>query len=456
MFQTIVCDRRLKRLYVQVVTPTRKNEMMTAQRVLSPFEAGYFGSGTRIGSIPVGGMPLFIGSTVQGALDVPTLREVLAELAAAHPLLRSKQLVDDHGAKYFRRDDPYLPRLAITEGGEPEYLDLVNTPQDWNDGLFHAHLFRAGDRDRIVLILHHGIADGRSAFALLAELWERYTAQVTGAFAPRPESDQRLPEAMDIRLARIVSDEQVAQLLDLMRAGAAMMSPDLAPRYLPELGVGAPGRLTLDRIELDHSETAAVVAAARSHGLTVNSLIGGAAFAAFRAQLAPSTGALPMVCGHAADVRADLAPPLPASTVLNCVSGVGTFALVEAEADPVALAHVVAAGMRASAERGEALGMMLAAQRVTDPATAAMFAAQNTFTISNIGRLPAHSTPPGVRIIRDDVFAMAAGMPPKLTVFTVDGRMTIQVEYDTARHSGAQLGAVRQALIGALTSVRAG
>lgn len=421
--------------------------MMTAQRPLSPFENSYFGSGTRIGSVPVGGMPLFVGSTVRGGLDVSAVRRVLAELAAAHPLLRSNQVVDAEGVKRFRRDDSYRPRLTIAEGGEPEYLELVNTPQDWTDGLFHAHLLRDGDRDRIVLAIHHGIADGRSAFALLTELWERYTAQVTGAPAPAANPDQRLPEAMDTRLAQIVSDEEVVGLLDLMRAGAAMMSPDLAPRHLPEHGDGAQrNRLTLDRVELDDTETAAVVAAARVHGVSVNSLITGAALAAFRARLESSAGALPMICGHAVDVRADLVPPLPASTVLNCVSGVGTFALVEPEADPIALAHAVASGMRASIERREALLIMLAAQRVTDSATAALFSSPNTFAISNIGRLPALSTPPGLRIVRNDVFAMAAGMPPKLTVFTVGDRMTIQVEYDTARHSRAQMEEVGQAL----------
>jgi hypothetical protein len=41
-------------------------------------------------------------------------------------------------------------------------------------------------------------------------------------------------------------------------------------------------------------------------------------------------------------------------------------------------------------------------------------------------------------------------MPPRLTVFTVGGRLTIQVEYDTAHHSRAQLGKVTPALIEAL------
>lgn len=43
------------------------------------------------------------------------------------------------------------------------------------------------------------------------------------------------------------------------------------------------------------------------------------------------------------------------------------------------------------------------------------------------------TTPSGIRHIRDEVNAMGPGMPPKLTIFTVGERLTIQVEYDTAR-----------------------
>lgn len=46
-------------------------------------------------------------------------------------------------------------------------------------------------------------------------------------------------------------------------------------------------------------------------------------------------------------------------------------------------------------------------------------------------------------------------MPPKLTVFTVGDRMTIRVEYDTARYSPAQLREVGQALMRTLATVRA-
>ncbi|MEV4128243.1 condensation domain-containing protein [Nocardia sp. NPDC049707] len=432
---------------------------MTAQRALSPLELTYFGTETRLGTVPAAGIPVFIGSTVHGLLDIEILRRVLDELAAQHPLLRSKPVTDADGTRYLRRDDAYRPRLDIADGGEAEYLNLVNGPLDWRDGLFHAHLLRDGDRDRIILVIHHGIADGRSAFALLAQLWQRYTAHTTGTALPPSDSDQELPESIDARLTEVVSDAEVAGWLDQIRAGAATMSPESAPRSLPIDGDGIGddplGRFALQRIELDTNETRDLIVAAGAHGLSVNSLLGGAALVAFRSQLEPATGKLPLLCGHAADVRSEVNPPLPANTILNCASGIGTFALVADNADLIDIAHEVAAGMAAAREQREAPIFLLASQRIQDEATAAIFAAAPTVAISNIGRLPAYSTPDGIRHIRDEIYAMGPGMPPKLTVFTVGERLTIQVEYDTARYSRAQMGKVSSAFIDALQGIRA-
>ncbi|MFX0579788.1 phthiocerol/phthiodiolone dimycocerosyl transferase family protein [Nocardia nepalensis] len=432
---------------------------MTAQRPVTPFEISYFDSATHLGSVPTGDMPLFIGSTVHGVLDVEILRRVLDELAARHPLLRSRPVADAEGAMCFRRDDAYRPRLEIADGGEAEYLSLVNGPRDWRDGLFRAHLLRDGDRDQIVLVIHHGISDGRSAFALLAEMWQRYTAHATGTALPQPDSDQELPEGVDVRLAAVVSDAEVTEWLDRIRSGASMMGPESAPRTLPidgdGVGDGPLGRFAVRRIELDTKETQTLVDAARAQGISVNSLLAGAALVAVRTQLEPATEPLPVICGHAVDVRNELDPPLPAHTVVNCASGVGTYALVAENASPFDIAHEVATGMRSALEQREAAIFPLAAQRVQDEVAAAILAAPPTIAISNIGRLPAHSTPEGIRHIRDDIYAMGPGMPPKLTAFTVGGRLTIQVEYDTAVHSGAQMGKVSLALIDALQSMRA-
>ncbi|MFD3462741.1 hypothetical protein ACFWVM_23760 [Nocardia fluminea] len=420
---------------------------MTSRRRISPFESSYFGIGTTIGSVPTGGMPLFLGTTVHGVLDPAILRTVLDELAAAHPLLRSRVVTED-GVGYFVRDDEFRPRLDLIDGGEAEYLALVNGPRDWSDGLFRAYLLRAGLRQQIVLAVHHGISDGRSGFALLGQMWRHYTAHVTGAAVPEADSDQRLPEAMDTRLAEVVSVAAAEAWLAEVRAGAAMMGPEDAPRTLPRDGTGTDrlGRFAVQRIELTAEETAELVAVARSQGLSVNSVLTGTVLAAVRTRF-PESGSVPMFCGYAADVRAEFDPPVPVDTLVNYASGGGTLVTATGETTQLELARSVDTGLRAGLDRREPALFPLAAQFVNDAATAALLTAPPTFALSNIGRVQPHSIPEHIAFVRDDIYAMGPAMPPKLTAFTIAGRLTLQLEYDTTLYSRAQMEKLRLTLI---------
>ncbi|MFF2550154.1 hypothetical protein ACFVUS_04095 [Nocardia sp. NPDC058058] len=415
---------------------------MTSQRPLSPFENGYFGEHTRLGSVPIGGMPLFIGSTVRGEMDPAALRDTLTELAALHPLLRARVVTGDAGVRRFELDDDYRPSVTVTAGGAQVYRTLVNARQEWGAGLFRAELLREGEFTRVVLVLHHGISDGRSVFPLVDEMWRRYTARVTGSPLPQPERNYALPAGVDTQLAALISDAEVDAFVAMVRAGAMAMDPAAAPVHLPLDGQGGgdpSGRLAVRRIELDAAQTAALVATARAQGFSVNSLLAGAAMAAVRTEFAPEAGPLPMMCGHAVDLRPDLVPVLPASTVLNCAAGAGTPVLAAPDSHPIELASAVAAGMRDSTQARFPAMFMRAAQRDLDEVTAALFGAPPTLALSNIGRVPAHSLPATLEFVRDEVFAMTPGMPPKMTMFTVGDRLTVQVEYDTAEHSHAQM-----------------
>ncbi|MFE5476989.1 hypothetical protein ACFQ9R_14905 [Nocardia sp. NPDC056541] len=420
---------------------------MTSRRRISPFESSYFGTGTTIGSVPTGGMPLFLGTTVHGELDPAILRTVLDELAAAHPLLRSRVVTED-GVGYFVRDDAFRPRLDLVEGGEAEYLALVNGPRDWSDGLFRAYLLRAGLRQQIVLVIHHGISDGRSGFALLGQLWRHYTAHVADKSVPEVDSDQSMPEAMDTRLADVVSFAAAEAWLAEVRAGAATMNPEDAPRTLPRDGTGADrlGRFAMQRIELTAEETAELVAAARSHGLSVNSVLTGAVLAAVRTRF-PESGSVPLFCGYAADVRAEFDPPVPVDTIVNYASGGGTLVLATGETTQLELARSVDTGLRAGLDRREPALFPLATQLVNDDVTAALLTAPPTFALSNIGRVRPHAIPGHIAFVRDDIYAMGPAMPPKLTAFTIAGRLTLQLEYDTTLYSRPQMEKLRLTLI---------
>ncbi|MEV6773600.1 hypothetical protein AB0N05_33705 [Nocardia sp. NPDC051030] len=421
---------------------------MSTQRLLSPFEIGYFSTDARLGSVPIGGMPLFIGSTVRGRIDARILRRVLAELAAGHVLLRSHVVTGDDGRQRFVANPGYQPVVEERAGGVDEYWALVNTPQDWDAGLFRAVLLHGSEHTRIVLVIHHGISDGRSAFALLEEMWQRYTAYITGYPLPLHDSDSDLIPGIDAQLARVTTEADIDGLLAQVRAMAANFGPEAAARTLPVDGdgVGDPGgRLAMRRIELGTYPTSGLLTAARAQGISVNSLLAGAALAAVRTEI-EATGPIPLLCGHAVDLRPEITPELARTTLLNCAAGAGSPALVDTDADPLALGTALDADLRHTLEARFPAVFMLAVQRELDAEIAAILSAPPTIALSNMGRLPAHPTPAGVTIVRDDVFATNPGMPPKMTIFTVGDRLIIQVEYDTAAHSHAQMERVTQAM----------
>ncbi|MGV9666512.1 phthiocerol/phthiodiolone dimycocerosyl transferase family protein [Nocardia niigatensis] len=427
---------------------------MTQQRLLSPFETSYFATDTRLGSVPIGGMPLFIGSTVRGAVDTVVLRQVLRELAAGHVLLRSRVVTVDAVSR-FQVDEGFTPPLEVRDGQVDDYWELVNTRPDWSAGLFRAVLLRGSVESRIVLVIHHGISDGRSAFALLDEMWRRYSAHVAGTALPLEESDRELHAGVDELLARVTIEAEVDGFLTQVGEMAADFGPETAPHTLPHDGDGTGdpgGRLALRRIELPPRQTAELVDVARGQGISVNSLLAGAALAAVRAQIA-GDGPMPLMCGHAADLRPELSPRVPVSTMLNCASGAGTPAVVDRDSDPRALGAVVDAAMRQMLDIRFPALFMRASQRALAPEVAAMLSGAPAIALSNMGRLPAHPMPAGLTFVRDEVFAMAAGMPPKMTIFTVGDRLTIQVEYDTAEHSHSQMGRVAEGMSDQLTRV---
>lgn len=423
---------------------------MAVYRLLSPFEIRHFDAEVQWGNVPKADVTLFASSAVRGDIDLDILRRVLAELAAGHVLLRAVVVQQPGPTLRFVRRENFQPTLTVTEGGEDEYLSLINAEDDWSSGLFKAHVLRRGERTQIVLIMHHGMCDGRSAFALLGEMWQRYAAHLAGSPLPLPDSDNELIDGIDTQLAATIPDAEVDAFLAQLRAIALATDPtSIAPRELPRDGdgVGDPlGRVSLRRIELTAAETAELVTAARAHGFSVNSLVTGAALAAARTHLEVEPEPVPMVCGHAVDVRSEVDPALPETTILNCVGGLATPAFASADADPIELAKAVEAGIRGALDARVPALFMRAQERELDPAIAAMFAAHPTLGMSNLGRLPEHSLPEGLEVVRDEVFGMALGMPPKMTFFTVGDRLTIQVEYDTARNSHAQMGRVTDTL----------
>ncbi|MFE3054601.1 hypothetical protein [Nocardia sp. NPDC059239] len=422
---------------------------MSSQRPLSSFEFKHFDPDARWGDVPKAGVPLFVATTVRGEIDPDVMRRVLAELAADHALLRAVMVNEPGSEPVFRVREEYQPPLEVTEWGPDGYQRLVNIEQDWSTGLFKAHVLREGGLDQIVLIMHHGMCDGRSALALRDDMWQRYGTQLAGSPLPPSNSDNELVDGIDTLLAGSVTEAEVDELVAMLRGIAAAGDAVPAPLELPRDGdgVGDPvGRFATQRIEVDPEQSAAFFGVARAQGVSVNSLVTGMAMVAVRSQLEADSGPVPMVFGHAVDLRASLAEPIPQSTLLNCAGGVATPVFAAADTDPIELAKATEVAMRAALDARFPALFMRASQRAFDPETAAIFGAQPTLGMANLGVEQTPSIPGGLEFVSDEAFGMAKGMPPKLTVWTVAERLVIHVNYDTTRNSHALMGRVTEAI----------
>ncbi|MFG2719756.1 condensation domain-containing protein [Streptomyces sp. NPDC048416] len=426
---------------------------MTHQRPISPFESLYF-LDLGAAALPLYNMPAFVESLVRGRPDPELMRRALNLLTERHPILRCEVTSGEAGLS-LRTRDRVEPPLVVLDGVEDTYAELINTRPDWTESLLHAWLLTDGERSQVVLGVHHGVADGRSAFALLDEFWQYYTALAAGADLA-PERREELSPAIDTRLAGSFPEAELDALVEAIAQGA----DGIKPAVLSTEGVGRPDRpaaarrFVVDRLEFDPQTTDAVVAAARTRGVTVNSLVTGLVLTAVRAQLAPEQGPLTLTCGHGVDLRTRLTPELPLSTVLNCITGLQTTLSVSHDDRPETVGREVAdqvAGALAARnpERFLLAALRAGAQGIALPVPAV------SYGISNVGRIPAHPVPADMELLRFGGTANAPGMPPKIGVASFGGRLLVQNEYDSWTYGPEQMGRLRETLRAALTGLAA-
>lgn len=418
---------------------------MTGQRPISPFESVYFLDLGAAG-LPLYDMPAYVESLVRGAVDPALVSRALELLTIRHPSLRSTVVAGDDGL-LLRVREHVRPPLTVLDGIDAPFAELINSRPDWTESMLHAWLLTEGEHSQVVLGIHHGVADGRSAFGLLDEFWQCYTALASGA-RPEPERRDELPEAVDTRLSGAFPDNELDVLVDALARGAGDAGK---PATLATEGIGgadrpAPERrFVVDRLEFGKETTDAVLAAARARGVTLNSLVTGLVLTAVRAQLAPEHGPLPMVCGHGVDLRTRLTPELPLSTLLNCITGLQTPVSVAHDDDPDTVGQDVARQFAAALARRDPERFLLAALRAGARGVPVPVPVVS-YGISNVGRVPAHPVPDGTRLIRFGGTANAPGMPPKIGAATFGGRLLLQNEYDSWTYSTEQMARLREAL----------
>ncbi|NEB74878.1 hypothetical protein G3I40_06470 [Streptomyces sp. SID14478] len=422
---------------------------MTNQRPVSPFESIYF---VDMGSpVSLYGTPAFFESVVRGRLDPATVRRALDLLADHHPALRAEVVAGETGP-LLRVRERVRPPLIVREGLDA-FDEVVNTRPDWSESLLHAWLLTEGEHSQVVLALHHGVSDARSGFALLDEFWQYCTTLATGA-VPSVQRRDTLPEAIDVRLSADFPDHDIDSLVEVFAEGAEDTEPAVLPTEALGRADGPPTshRFVIDRQEFAPGFTVAVLCAARARGITVNSLVSGILMTVVRDQMAPEPGPLPLVCGHAVDLRPRLTPELPRSVVVNCITGFQTPLIVAPDdrLETVGRAvteQVSSALARRDPERFLLAGLRAAARGIALPVPVV------SYGISNVGRVLDHPVPEGLHLVRFGATVNAVGLPPKLLVATLGGRLLIQQEYDGWTYSAAQMRRVGEALRAALEAL---
>ncbi|WP_049576268.1 non-ribosomal peptide synthetase, partial [Streptomyces sp. SBT349] len=217
---------------------------------------------------------------VTGPLDVPRLRRAWDELIRCHPILRTEfhqdglrdtvaVVVDAVELPWREADLTGLDPAAreaelrrLTDAERTHRFDLAAAP------LLRFTVVRLGaDRHRLLFTNHHMLVDGWSMPMLFAELFAVYGAATA---APRGAPGAPVaPAAYRDYLTWLSRQDRAAA----ERAWRAELAPVAEPTLLAPAGrreVAVPDRLTT---HLSERATAALTAAARERGLTLNTVV---------------------------------------------------------------------------------------------------------------------------------------------------------------------------------------
>ncbi|MHC6625471.1 amino acid adenylation domain-containing protein [Streptomyces globosus] len=242
-----------------------------------------------------------------GPVDPGRLRGALQLLLDRHPLLRAsyrqlpgggvvQRLADRATLPWREADTADTPLDDLLAADRAERFDPARPP------LLRAALIRDGRRHRLLLTLHHIVADGWSVTVLLRELTAAYRGET-------------LPEPADPRpyLAWLASRDRDAAR-DAWRTALAGL--DGPTRLAPTTGAGggrqAPARPGRVDTRLPEDFTAALHAFARGRGLTLGTVVHGA----WALLLGALTGSRDVVFGTTVSGRTTEVPGLESAVGL--------------------------------------------------------------------------------------------------------------------------------------------
>lgn len=351
-----------------------------------------------------------VTAVVEGSLgesDERAFRQAYETLSrGGAPLLGGRIDTDNRGYRFVVPDDARLT-VVVRDDGDAGYWEEAHQSLDSEQALSRLVLVRGSERSYVTLLMHHAIADGHAAAWLFTRFWECYIAAISGEVAP-VETAAALPASME----------------EILRQRLGGPEPFIVPSgVFPPLGGAPASRSRVSRIRLSRDETTALTAAARKQRTWPHAFVCGAVLLALRDSLA-AAGPVRLDCSSAVDLRSRTSPPVTLDEVTNFTGGHRVVLEVSAGDKAADLGREVLSQLDEELTKKGWQSLVIdfsgaAAQTEDFPKV----------VVSNLGSLPALTSPSGIVVSDIRTFVNLSQAQPVYFANFYGGRLNIEISY---------------------------
>ncbi len=251
---------------------------------------------------------------IQGQFTMMELRDALEKARQKQPLLAVRVVDGDNGRFHFcPPDNPQLSIRLVSRASdsawEREVEQEIKTLFDWRTGPLVRLVWVQGEAvSELLLVCHHGIADGLSALYVLHDIMQ---------FLGKPDTPvvplSMLPAAEEILPAAVLRKPAMRTKITLARGGLKLLP--LLNRFKKQNTASdfpsEPPDLAFQMISwmLDEVETTAVIQRAKQENTTVHGALGAAFLKTFAMREGEKTG-WQRKLSNPVSIRKHLAPPV--------------------------------------------------------------------------------------------------------------------------------------------------
>ncbi|GGY60621.1 condensation domain-containing protein [Streptomyces tanashiensis] len=392
--------------------------------------------------------------TIRGEVDEELLAAAFAAKVAEHRSLRSRVTRDGDEVFLELLDEDELPRLEVRPAGPTDLTDQLNRPLPAGGPLVRATLFRGDGEATFVLGIDHVICDGHSATVLCNEIWSAYSGIQDGSYEAPRSAAESWPVAVDDLLAPHSDEDLAAYVKDRTERTSAHPLAVL-PFTAEESSQDGP-LMDVRRIRLTREQTSALVAFAKSAGVSVHGLVGAALLTAVRDGYGPGYGSdhrLSFV--SPVDLRARLTPALGRDVLIPAASWYLDVVDVPAGGDLIELGRRITGQLRDAIERGEPARELQALPRLL--ANPSVLTA--SLVMPNVGAVAGPPAPRGLEITDMRKFAISSKWVPEAgagalvaSPMTVYGRLSIEMPYSAKCFTPARMDEIHDHVLATLLS----